>query len=91
MLAGVLLGRIVRAGRLRPIGKVIIGLVWLLLFLLGIDVVGNRSIVSGLHTIGAEAAIITAGAVTGSTLFAWALWRFISAGGRAQKNSRPER
>ena len=56
------------------IHKVITLLIWLLLFLLGIDVGGNEAIVKGLHAIGLEALIITAAAVTGSTLAAWGLW-----------------
>ncbi len=34
----------------------------------------NEAIVKGLHAIGLEALIITAAAVTGSTLAAWGLW-----------------
>ena len=49
-------------------------LIWVLLFLLGIDVGGNDIIVKGLHTLGLEALIITLAAVIGSTLFAWGLW-----------------
>ncbi len=80
MLAGVLLGYVMRGDgrRLRPINKVIIGLIWLLLFLLGVEVGGNRAIVTGLHSLGLDAVIITSGAVVGSALGAWALWRFVS-------------
>ncbi len=86
MLAGVLTGYLLRSRRLHRIHKVITLLVWLLLFLLGVDVGGNRAVVTGLHTLGLEAVVITAGAVAGSTLFAWALWYFVS--GRSQKSSR---
>ena len=48
--------------------------IWILLFLLGIDVGGNESIIIGLHTLGLEAIIITVAAVAGSTLCAWGLW-----------------
>ena len=62
MLTGMLLGYLLRSKRLTWIHKVITLLIWLLLFLLGIDVGGNEAIVKGLHAIGLEALIITAGA-----------------------------
>lgn len=74
MLTGMLLGYLLRSKRLTWIHKVITLLIWLLLFLLGIDVGGNEAIVKGLHAIGLEALIITAAAVTGSILAAWGLW-----------------
>ena len=74
MLTGMLLGYLLRSKRRTWIHKVITLLIWLLLFLLGIDVGGNEAIVKGLHAIGLEALIITAAAVTGSTLAAWGLW-----------------
>ena len=74
MLTGMLLGYLLRSKRLTWIHKVITLLIWLLLFLLGNDVGGNEAIVKGLHAIGLEALIITAAAVTGSTLAAWGLW-----------------
>ena len=77
MLTGMLIGYLLRNKRLKWIHKVITVLIWLLLFLLGIDVGGNEAIINGLHSIGLEAAIITLAAVIGSTLFAWALWYFI--------------
>lgn len=73
MLTGMLLGYLLRSKRLTWIHKVITLLIWLLLFLLGIDVGGNEAIVKGLHAIGLEALIITAAAVTGSTLAAQTL------------------
>ena len=56
------------------IHRIITLLIWILLFLLGIDVGGNESIIKGLHTLGLEAIIITVAAVAGSTLCAWGLW-----------------
>jgi len=77
MLTGMLIGYLLRNKRLNWIHKVITFLIWLLLFLLGIDVGSNNAIMKGLHSIGLEAAIITIGAVIGSILFAWALWYLI--------------
>lgn len=44
MLTGMLLGYLLRSKRLTWIHKVITLLIWLLLFLLGIDVGGNEAI-----------------------------------------------
>ena len=77
MLTGMLTGYLLRSKKLSWIHKVITLLIWLLLFLLGIDVGGNETIIKGLYTIGLEAIIITQGAVAGSVLAAWALWYFI--------------
>lgn len=77
MLTGMLTGYLLRSRRLSWIHKVITLLIWLLLFLLGIDVGGNEAIVKGLHTIGLEALIITLAAVIGSSLAAWGLWYLI--------------
>lgn len=77
MLTGMLIGYLLRSKRLTWIHKIITFLIWTLLFLLGIDVGGNETIIKGLHTLGLEAAIITLTAVTGSTLCAWGLWHLL--------------
>lgn len=74
MLTGMLIGYLLRNKKLSWIHRIITLLIWLLLFLLGIDVGGNEAIIKGLHSIGLEAAIITLAAVVGSTLAAWGLW-----------------
>ena len=74
MLTGMLLGFLLRKQKLSGIHKVITVLIWLLLFLLGIDVGGNQKIINGLHTIGMEAIVITLAAVLGSVTAAWVLW-----------------
>ena len=47
MLTGMLLGYLLRNKRLSWIHKIITLLIWILLFLLGIDVGGNESIIKG--------------------------------------------
>ena len=59
MLTGMLLGYLLRSKRLTWIHKIITLLIWSLLFLLGIDVGGNETIIKGLPTLGLEAVIIT--------------------------------
>lgn len=77
MLTGILSGYLLRSKRLTWIHKIITLLIWTLLFLLGLDVGGNEAIVSGLHTLGLEALIITLAAVIGSILCAWGLWHLL--------------
>lgn len=77
MLTGMLVGYLLRSKRLSWIHKVITLLIWLLLFLLGIDVGGNETIIRSLHAIGLEALAITFAAVAGSVLAAWGLWYLI--------------
>ena len=54
---------------------IIIVLIWVLLFILGVEVGGNEQIIKGLHTIGIEAIILTLGGTLGSVIAAWALWK----------------
>lgn len=77
MLTGMLLGYLLRNKKLSWIHRIITLLIWLLLFLLGIDVGGNQAIINGLHTIGLEALLITLAAVIGSVLASWGLWYLI--------------
>ena len=59
MLTGMLLGYLLRKRDLKKIHQVITLLIWLLLFILGIEVGSNEQIIKGLHTIGLEAVILT--------------------------------
>ena len=85
MLTGILLGYLLRKRDLKKIHQIITLLIWLLLFILGIEVGSNEQIIKGLHTIGLEAVIITLGGTLGSVIAAWALWRALykRKGGRA--------
>ncbi len=76
MLGSLLLGVICRR-RLPWIGKVTTVLVWLLLFLLGLEVGGNPQIVEALPTLGIDALIIAFLATLGSIMAAGLLWRWI--------------
>ena len=85
MLTGMLVGYLLRSKKLSWIQSVITIFIWLLLFLLGVDVGGNQVIISSLHTLGLEALYITIAAVIGSTLCAWALWHFITNSNKEKK------
>lgn len=77
MMVGGLVGYLLRNKEFKYISKVITGLIWLLLFILGVEVGGNPRIVSGLTVMGVEALIITTAAVIGSAVAALLLWRQI--------------
>lgn len=85
MLTGMLLGYLLRKRDLKKIYQIITLLIWLLLFILGIEAGSNEQIIKGLHTIGLEAVILTLGGTLGSVIAAWALWRALykRKGGRA--------
>lgn len=77
MLAGALLGFVLRKKRMLKLNRIITGLIWLLLFLLGVEVGGNRQIMEGFATLGVEAVVITLLSVLGSCIAAWGLWYWI--------------
>ena len=77
MLTGMLIGYLIHHKRLPKIQQIITFLIWVLLFLLGVDVGSNPDITEGLHTIGVEAVLISLAAIMGSVLASWLLWYLI--------------
>ena len=75
MFVGIALGYLLRCQSLPWINKAITALIWLLLFLLGIEVGHNEQIIRSLPTLGLEAFSIAIVCVLGSSLAAWALWK----------------
>lgn len=76
MACGIVLGRLLHRVRLPFLGRVTNALIWLLLFLLGIEVGTDERIVNGIAQLGAEAGAVALASVAGSALLAWALWRW---------------
>ena len=76
-MAGMLAGFLLRKYRLNFIHPVITLLIWVLLFLLGMEVGGNDAIIHGLHTLGLEAIVLTLGGTLGSVVAAKVLWSFL--------------
>lgn len=56
-------------------GRIVTWLIWLLLFLLGIEVGNNEMIVRSLPTLGVEALLLSSAATLGCCVLAWMLWR----------------
>ena len=78
MLCGIAVGYFFRNKNTRFVSHVITALIWLLLFLLGIEVGSNPRIVMGMQTLGIEALLLTIGGSIGTTLCAWLLWIYVS-------------
>lgn len=81
MAAGIAVGRLLRYRRLSRLGAITNILIWILLFLLGVEVGGDERIVKGMATLGAEGIGIALAGVAGSALLAAGLWR-LTRGGR---------
>ena len=80
MFAGIGIGYLLRSYKMGQIGKCITFLIWLLLFLLGIEVGNNQALIKALPTLGVEALIITVFAVLASSLASWGLLKLINKG-----------
>ena len=78
MLCGIAMGYLLRNKNTRIVSRIITALIWLLLFLLGIEVGSNPRIVMGMQTLGIEALLLTIGGSIGTILFSWILWKYVS-------------
>jgi uncharacterized membrane protein YbjE (DUF340 family) len=78
MILGIGVGYIFRKRNLSFISKVITVLIWILLFVLGLEVGSNPQIVSNLGNLGLDALIITLGALLGSITLAALLWKIVN-------------
>lgn len=76
MLSGIVIGFLFRKRNLKFISPLITVAIWILLFLLGINVGGDPKIMDNFAAIGGEALWLTLGAVGGSVLCAWGVYRF---------------
>lgn len=70
-------------------GRIVTWLIWLLLFLLGIEVGSNEMILRSLPTLGVEALLLSSAATLGCCVLAWALWR-VSKDHTVQENAKKE-
>lgn len=70
-------------------GRIVTWLIWLLLFLLGIEVGSNEMIVRSLPTLGVEALLLSSAATLSCCVLAWMFWRF-STNNTVQENAKNE-
>lgn len=76
MLSGMLLGRLLRNRRMAFLPRVVMFLIWVLLFLLGVEVGANPEIIRNLKSLGIEAFVLAVAGTLGSAVLAWALWHY---------------
>ena len=77
MLGGVVIGVLLRKRDCSWTSKAITVLIWLLLFLLGVEVGGNTKIIAALPVLGLDAFAISVASTIGSCVCAWLLWKYI--------------
>lgn len=76
-MSGILAGRLLRRRRLDFLPRVVMFFIWVLLFLLGVEVGSNPKIIESLSAIGIEAVVIAFAGTLGSVVFSWVLWRYV--------------
>ncbi len=75
MFAGIISGYLFRKRKFRFMNGLILTLIWALLFLLGIEVGMNDTVVRKFASLGLEAAVIAVAATLGSVVGAKLLWK----------------
>ncbi len=75
LAAGIALGRLLSGRCLGFVPRAVTATVWLLLFLLGVEVGADPAVTGSLATLGCTALVLCAGSVAGSIAAAWVLWR----------------
>ena len=75
MFGGIAFGYLMRRHRFTHISKITIFFIWILLFVLGVEVGGNHNIIKSLHTLGVEAIFIAGMSILGSAVAAMLLWK----------------
>lgn len=79
-MSGILAGRLLRRRRLDFLPRVVMFFIWVLLFLLGVEVGSNPKIIESLSAIGIEAVVIAFAGTLGSVVLACILWRYVDKG-----------
>ena len=74
MIAGIGVGYLLRQHRFHLIHRLILILIWLLLFLLGLEVGANEAVIREFGKLGFEAFLLAVGGTLGSVIFAGFLW-----------------
>ena len=80
IIGGIIAGRLLSSWRLVFVSRMITVIIWLLLFLLGLEVGSDPAVVGGMATFGRTAFVIFACSVAGSICMSWLLWRCVRRG-----------
>lgn len=75
MVVGVVVGYLFRRYKFTFIHQLILILIWLLLFMLGLELGYNKSIIANIMLLGVDALILAIAATIGSVFFAFVLWK----------------
>lgn len=77
MSGGIIFGYLMRRHRLTHISRLTTGFIWVLLFVLGVEVGSNPNIMKSLHTLGFESLFIAVMSTMGSVIAAMLLWKSV--------------
>lgn len=77
IIGGIIAGRLLSSWRLVFVSRMITVIIWLLLFLLGLEVGSDPAVVGGMATLGRTAFVIFACSVAGSICMSWLLLSLI--------------
>ena len=76
MAVGALAGYCLRRRQIKRLDNVMTVIIWLLLFLLGVEAGSDERIIRWIGTLGVEALFISVGGFVGSVVLAWLLWKY---------------
>lgn len=76
LFLGIVFGYLLRKKPL-PVSQAITALVWLLLFLLGVEVGSNPQLVEGIVRLGTDAVVLSVLGTLGSLIAARMLWKYV--------------
>lgn len=76
LLSGITIGALLRKHPVSILPKIIMVLVWVLLFSIGVEVGSDPRIIGHLHDLGLEALVLTLAGLAGSIGTASALWKY---------------
>lgn len=74
MLAGIAVGYLFRSRKIHFIHRLILILIWVLLFLLGLEVGANEAVVNQFGKLGFDAFLLAVAGTLGSVILTWLLW-----------------
>ena len=77
MLTGIAMGYLLRRYKIRFIHRFVLTLIWLLLFLLGLEVGANEMVIRQFGKLGYEALLLAVAGTLGSVIMAWMLWLLV--------------
>lgn len=77
LFGGMVAGRLLPLRALEPLPRIISAIIWLLLFLLGVEVGADPVVARGFPMLGGKAFLLFAGSVAGSIAAAWLLGRWL--------------